>query len=108
MEDHVCLQIATAERSFEFFTPSLESLYEWQRQLRAMMLSSSVTLLSGWLTLLSDDPTHLLKRWCVRGGGRRGGGEREVRGRWEAGPASARAVRRSAPGPLNACNVTAA
>ena len=27
------------------------------------MLSSSVTLLSGWLTLLTDDPAHLLKRW---------------------------------------------
>ena len=30
---NVCLQISTSERSFEFYTDSLMTLYEWQRML---------------------------------------------------------------------------
>ena len=59
---NVCLQIATSERSFEFYTDSLMTLYEWQRQLRSLMLSNTVSVQSGWLTLLSDEDM-LLKRW---------------------------------------------
>ena len=35
---NVCLQIGTLERSYEFYTDSLQALYEWQRLLRTLML----------------------------------------------------------------------
>ena len=59
---NVCLQIATAERTYEFYTDSLMTLYEWQRMLRTLMLSNTVSIMSGWLTLLNNEETHL-KRW---------------------------------------------
>ena len=91
---NVCLQIATAERTFEFYTDSLMTLYEWQvrnlprsprsphisslrtpshtdslmtlyewqRMLRGLMLSNTVSVLSGWLTLLTNADLQL-KRW---------------------------------------------
>ena len=59
---NVCLQIATNERSFEFYTDSLMTLYEWQRMLRSLMLSNTVSIMSGWLTLIADNEAQL-KRW---------------------------------------------
>ena len=61
---NVCLQIGTLERSYEFYTDSLQSLYEWQRLLRTLMLSHSFSAMSGWLTLISTSSSdQLLKRW---------------------------------------------
>ena len=61
---NVCLQIGTLERSYEFYTDSLQALYEWQRLLRTLMLSHSFSAMSGWLTLISPSSSdQLLKRW---------------------------------------------
>jgi len=59
---NVCLQIATNERSFEFYTDSLMTLYEWHRMLRSLMLSNTVSVMSGWLTLIAEQEMQL-KRW---------------------------------------------
>ena len=59
---NVCLQICTSERSFEFYTDSLMTLYEWQRMLRSLMLSNTISVMSGWLTLVTNTDQQL-KRW---------------------------------------------
>ena len=52
---------AQLRETFEkcFYTDSLMTLYEWQRVLRSLMLSNTVSIMSGWLTLINEQEEQL-------------------------------------------------